>query len=105
MLATVTQIGSQLGRVFERQQTEEKLRGSERQFRELLESSPIGVSIITRDDRLIFFNSRVMERTGYSAEELRNIHASDITKSSKNVKRFSKWQCGARRFETMKSNW
>jgi len=55
LLATVTQIGSQLGRVFERQQTEEKLRGSERQFRELLESSPIGVSIITRDDRLIFF--------------------------------------------------
>jgi len=78
---TMLSIGRSLGSVILRKKTEEKLLNSEKKFRELLESSPIGVSIITSDDRMIFHNSVVRERTGYTDSELREINASGLTKS------------------------
>ncbi len=87
LLRTMISIGRSLGSVILRKRTEEKLRNSEEQFREILESSPIAVSIVNNKGHYIFHNSVVRERTGYSDSELRNITAASLTKSKEEGKK------------------
>ncbi len=59
------QVGTQLGRVYERQRTEEGLRN----LSEAVEQSPNAVIITARDGAIEYVNPAFSEITGYSAEE------------------------------------
>ena len=65
-------------------QTEEALRKSEEQFRELIENSPVGISII-QNDRLIYENPEQKKICSFAAESslikfLNRIHPDDVEK-------------------------
>jgi PAS domain S-box-containing protein len=65
-------------------QTEEALRKSEQQFRDLIENSPIGISIF-QGDRFIYQNPEQMKINGHSPEKnifqnLENIFPDDLDK-------------------------
>ena len=51
-------------------QREAQLAEQERQFRELLEHCPAGLSLVDEDGRLVFHNARLRELLGYDEEEL-----------------------------------
>jgi PAS domain S-box-containing protein len=51
-------------------QREAQLADQERQFRELLEHCPAGLSLVDEDGRLVFHNARLRELLGYDEEEL-----------------------------------
>ena len=54
---------------------EEALRESERRLFDILESSPVGVAIATREGKRLFINSRRAEQAGLSREEFIEQHA------------------------------
>ncbi|HEY41827.1 MAG TPA: PAS domain S-box protein [Dehalococcoidia bacterium] len=55
--------------VQQRQQAEEELQKSERNFRNSIDSSPLGTSIVTRDGRLIYANQAFLDIYGYDDVE------------------------------------
>jgi PAS domain S-box-containing protein len=55
--------------VQQRQQAEEELQKSERNFRNSIDSSPLGTSIVTRDGRLIYANQAFLDIYGYDSVE------------------------------------
>ena len=55
--------------ITELKRIEAALRASERRLFEILESSPVGVAIATREGRRLFINSRRAEQSGLSREE------------------------------------
>jgi PAS domain S-box-containing protein len=88
-LATYASMGRQkiIGAVrdiTERHQTEEALRKSEQQFRDLIENSPIGISIF-QDDRFVYQNPEQIRINGSASEknifqELEKIYPDDLDK-------------------------
>lgn len=77
LLETMAHIGTQLGRVLERQQAEENLRRSEARFRTIFEGAPLGIELIDLNGHLLECNAAVSAMLGYSAEELRQIDRSE----------------------------
>jgi PAS domain S-box-containing protein len=60
--------------VQQRQQAEKELAKSERNFRNSIDGSPLGTSIVTRDGRLIYANRAFLDIYGYdSVEELKAV--------------------------------
>ena len=51
-------------------QREAQIADQERQFRELLEHCPAGLSLVDEEGRLVFHNARLREMFGYDEEEL-----------------------------------
>ena len=59
--------------ITERKQAEDTLEKSERNFRTSLDSSPLGVRIVTAEGELLYANQAVLDIYGYSSfEELKN---------------------------------
>jgi PAS domain S-box-containing protein len=56
---------------FKRRRMEDALRTSEARFRAVFESAGIGIAIVGLDGRILEANQEVLERLGYSIEELR----------------------------------
>ena len=55
--------------VQQRQQAEEELAKSERNFRNSIDSSPLGTSIVTKDGKLIYANRAFLDIYGYDSVE------------------------------------
>ena len=64
--------------ITERKQTEEELRKSEYQFRQLFERAPIGIFIVTAEHTIVETNKIALSILGYSREEILQMNAWDI---------------------------
>jgi PAS domain S-box-containing protein len=53
-----------------RRQTEERLRRSERRFRDVVDSSPLAAAIIDADGRYLYLNRQFTETFGYTLEDI-----------------------------------
>ncbi|MBA7653299.1 hypothetical protein ES703_61147 [subsurface metagenome] len=59
--------------ITERKRTEEELRIAEQNFRNSLDSSPLGIRIVTAEGELLYANQTILDIYGYSSvEELKN---------------------------------
>ncbi len=65
--------------ITERKRTEEALRRSEERFRRTFDQSPIGMAIVSTDDRFQRVNEALARITGYSIKELTSLRFDDIT--------------------------
>ncbi|MCI0395441.1 MAG: GAF domain-containing protein [Chloroflexi bacterium] len=70
LLAVMGQIGTQLGRVVERQQAEKALRESEMKFRSLVQSANAAIVIADGDGRIVSWNPGAQNLFGYLEEEI-----------------------------------
>jgi PAS domain S-box-containing protein len=80
--------------ITDRKQTEESLRKSEQQFRDLIENSPIGISIY-QDNQFIYQNPEQRRINGRAPEkiifqDLEKIHPDDLAKVKKAYRRILK---------------
>jgi PAS domain S-box-containing protein len=92
-LGSSVQIVSLCRDISEREKAETKLKDSEEKFKALVERLPEMVLEIDKSGKVIFANSRVIEITGYSKEELesnfeanRFVAAEDTERSRQNMK-------------------
>lgn len=63
-------IGTQLGRVVERQESERALRESEARFRTIFEGAPTGIEMVDLNGGLLAWNPAIEQILGYSAEQM-----------------------------------
>jgi PAS domain S-box-containing protein len=73
LLDVMAHIGTQLGRVVERERSEKALRQSEARFRTIFEGAGLAVSLIDLDGRLLECNPAARLMFDYSDEDLRRI--------------------------------
>ena len=73
LLDVMAHIGTQLGRVVERERSEKALRQSEARFRTIFEGAVLAVSLIDLDGRLLECNPAARLMFDYSDEDLRRI--------------------------------
>jgi PAS domain S-box-containing protein len=78
LLMIFMQTGAQLGRVAERVRAQKELERKETELREMLESSPIGTTIVNADGSFEFVNSRMARMVGLSKEEFLASNARDL---------------------------
>jgi PAS domain S-box-containing protein len=62
----------------EQRQIQQQLRDSEARFRAMFDHSAVGMALLTLDRRVVQANQSAVRLTGYSADELKNITASDL---------------------------
>ncbi len=74
----ITSVAARLGEFAERKQTEKALQQSERRYRTLLESVPVGVGITSLDGQILGWNDTALQITGYSKEEIEKINVRDF---------------------------
>ncbi|MBX6365196.1 MAG: PAS domain S-box protein [Gemmatimonadetes bacterium] len=65
--------------ITERKRAELALRESEQRFRAIFEQARIGIALSSIDGRLVDCNRALAEMLGYSREELRQLHFSEVT--------------------------
>lgn len=73
LMDVMAQIGTQLGRVVERERSEKALRQSEARFRTIFEAAVLGVALIDLEGQLLECNPAACSMFGYSSEELAQI--------------------------------
>src|SRR5256884_401787 len=78
-LDVLTQIGTQLGRVIERERAAETLREREALLGAMFDQSAVGIAVTDRSARFIRSNRAFQEMIGYDARELRSLSHVDIT--------------------------
>ncbi|MHC1729690.1 MAG: PAS domain S-box protein [Syntrophobacteraceae bacterium] len=55
------------------------LRENEEKFRKIFEEGPLGMAIVSPDNRLVRVNNRLCQMLGYTEEELKTLKVKDIT--------------------------
>ena len=79
LLDVLTHIGTQLGRVIERERAAEVLREREALLGAVFDQSAVGIAVTDRSARFIRSNRAFQEMIGYDARELRSLSHVDIT--------------------------
>jgi PAS domain S-box-containing protein len=70
LLEMIAHLATQLGRVAERERSEEALRRSEMRFRTIFQSAALGIELVDLNGRLMAFNPSICRIFGYEEEEL-----------------------------------
>src|SRR5439155_25104138 len=78
-LDVLSHIGTQLGRVIERERAAEVLREREALLGAVFDQSAVGIAVTDRSARFIRSNRAFQEMIGYDARELRSLSHVDIT--------------------------
>ncbi|MCK6450271.1 MAG: response regulator [Alphaproteobacteria bacterium] len=73
--------------ISERRAAEEKIRRSEEQLREVLQSSPVAVIVVRPDGRIVFGNRLARRMMGVQSKELRAMNASELFADPKDRER------------------
>ncbi len=73
LIDLMTHVGTQLGRVVERKESEVALRRSESRFRTIFEKAALGIELIDLDGHLLECNLVVEDILGYEPDELRHL--------------------------------
>ncbi len=60
-----------------KKEMEQKLQASELRYRTLFESAPLGIALVTREGMILEFNDVMLQMTGYSGAEFRQVNLSD----------------------------
>src|SRR6266568_1295399 len=79
LLGVLSQIGTQLGRVIERERAAEVLREREALLGAVFDQSAVGIAVTDRSARFIRSNRAFQEMIGYDGAELRSLSHVDIT--------------------------
>ena len=71
IIDVMAHLGTQLGRVVERSQSEAALRHSEARFRTIFEGAPVGIELADLKGRLLECNPALQRMLGFSQEEIK----------------------------------
>ena len=92
--------------ITERKETEIALRESEERFRFIVEQSPVGIALISLNNRILKVNATICNLLGYGEQELTRLYTQDITVPSAEsrqekelVRRLISGEVGAIEFE------
>lgn len=78
LLEVMENIGTQLGRVVERERAEDAIRKSEARFRAIFEGAALGIELIDLNGRILETNPAITQMLGYEADELRQVTPEDV---------------------------
>jgi PAS domain S-box-containing protein len=70
LLEAITHLGTQIGRLVERQNSEDALRSSEVRFRTIFQNAAIGIELVDLDGVLLACNPAIARIFGYTLEEI-----------------------------------
>jgi len=79
LLDVMANIGTQLGRVVERERSREALQRSEARFRAIFEKSAIGIQLIDAEGNILETNPALQKMLGYTAAELQHLALTEIS--------------------------
>jgi PAS domain S-box-containing protein len=65
--------------ITEKKETELALRESEERFRFIVEQSPIGIALVSQNNRILKVNATICKLLGYTEQELTRLYTQDIT--------------------------
>ena len=99
LMDVMAQIGTQLGRVVERERSEKALRQSEARFRTIFEGAVLGVALIDLEGHLLECNPAACSMFDYSPDELAQntrLNQADFSNLVGNVELFDELSSGLR---------
>ncbi len=83
----LTQVGTELGRVFERQRSELALQRREKQLRQIIDNAPVWIFVKNREGRYLIANKAVADSYGVTTEEVLGKRQEEFYKYPEEIER------------------